>query len=423
MSYRPYILIVDDKQANLFALKNVLSELENIEIVEAENGNDALIAILNHDFALAILDVQMPDIDGYELAEYIRNEPQTQYLPIIFLSAIYSDDFHVFKGYQSGAVDFLTKPFKPEILLSKVRIFLQIDRQRHEIRQSNAQLQLTIAEKEQIEKELQQKNAEIERKNRNITASINYAKRIQDAMLPQPADIAKALPDSFVLYKPKEVVSGDFYWLCQIGQKTIVTAVDCTGHGVPGAFMSLIGNDLLHGVIELIGKTEPKEILAELHQQICGVLSQGQTDNQDGMNMALCVIDAEKQELGFAGSRHPLFYIQNQEFQEIKGDKLSIGGAWKRNPEEHYFTQHSIAVGKGQATTCYIFSDGFQDQFNEEGKKFTRNRFKELLFEHYEKPMPAQKQILEQQLEAWKGKEPQTDDILVLGFKIPPTFL
>ena len=145
MEHKQRILIVDDRAENLFTLRNVLKEIESdIEIIEAANGNDALIASLNYDFALVILDVQMPGIDGYEVAEFIRNEPKTRFLPIVFLSAIFSDDFHVFKGYRAGGVDFMTKPFKPEILLSKVRVFLDLDRQRSEVKQRNAELEQAL---------------------------------------------------------------------------------------------------------------------------------------------------------------------------------------------------------------------------------------------------------------------------------------
>lgn len=161
------ILIVDDRAENLYALEHVLKELD-VEVIKATNGNDALIAILNHDFCMAILDVQMPGMDGYELAEFIRSEEKTQYLPVIFLSAVFSDDFHVFKGYQSGAVDFITKPFNPEILLNKVKVFLKLDQQKIELHKKNQQLREEIQQRKKVEESL--------RKNREQLKELNATK-------------------------------------------------------------------------------------------------------------------------------------------------------------------------------------------------------------------------------------------------------
>ncbi len=165
MDFKQKILIVDDKSANLFALEQVLQVLD-VNLVKASNGNDALIAILNHDFALAILDVQMPDMDGYELAEFIRSEEKSKFLPVIFLSAVFSDDFHVFKGYQAGAVDFITKPFNPEILLSKVEIFLKLDRQKRELNLQNALLEKEIFERKKIEQSLRESEQKLQELNK-----------------------------------------------------------------------------------------------------------------------------------------------------------------------------------------------------------------------------------------------------------------
>lgn len=164
MAFIQKILIVDDKPENLFALESVLKDL-GVLVVKAKNGNDALKAILNHDFSLAILDVQMPEMDGYELAEFVRSEEKTTYLPIIFLSAVFSDEFHVFKGYQHGAVDFITKPFNPEILLNKVRVFLQLNQQKMELSRKNERLEKEISERRKIEDALRQNECRLKELN------------------------------------------------------------------------------------------------------------------------------------------------------------------------------------------------------------------------------------------------------------------
>jgi len=164
MQERQKILIVDDKSANLFALEQVLHQLD-VEIVKASNGNDALIAILNHEFALTILDVQMPDMDGYELAEFIRSEEKSKFLPVIFLSAVFSDDFHVFKGYKSGAVDFITKPFNPDVLISKVEIFLKLDKQKKELNYKNSLYEKEIYERKNVEESLRKSEQKLQELN------------------------------------------------------------------------------------------------------------------------------------------------------------------------------------------------------------------------------------------------------------------
>jgi len=155
MFYIPKILIVDDRPENLFVIEQTIKDMK-VDIVKAENGNEALKATLNHDFALAILDVQMPNMDGYELAEFLRSEEKTKLMPIIFLSAVYSDDLHVFKGYQSGAVDFITKPFDPNVLISKINVFIELDRQRRVLEDVNEQLVIEVIERKKTEEKLRE---------------------------------------------------------------------------------------------------------------------------------------------------------------------------------------------------------------------------------------------------------------------------
>jgi predicted ATPase/GAF domain-containing protein/tRNA A-37 threonylcarbamoyl transferase component Bud32 len=291
--------------------------------------------------------------------------------------------------------------------------------------------------------ELNSSKAIIEKKNEDITASINYAKRIQDASLPRIDKIRNKIPESFIFFKPREIVSGDFYWYAQtepkpiydevteyeqkrqtvIGfepAKTLITAVDCTGHGVPGAFMSLIGNNLLNEIVISKGITSPEIILQELHKGVRNALQQAETDNKDGMDMALCVIDEQNKIVEFAGAKNPLIYIQNGQLHEIKADKMPIGGSQKE--KERTFTKHNISINS--PTFFYIFSDGFQDQFGgAEGRKFMIKYMKELLLEIYKKPVDEQKRILAQAIEDWMLYHPhepqrQIDDILVIGFKV-----
>jgi len=261
-------------------------------------------------------------------------------------------------------------------------------------------------------------NREIERQNQNIQSSINYAKRIQDAMLHKSQVLGKLLPDSFVLYKPRDVVSGDFYWVSEIKSwydpDIVITAADCTGHGIPGAFMSMIGINALNGIISQ-GIAESDQILNALDIEVRTALQQETTGNKDGMDIALCIYRKEKSILEFSGAKNPLVYIQDNELHQIRGDVHSIGG---NQPKEGFsFKKHMIPID--QPTTFYLFSDGFQDQFGgENNAKFMSKRFKKLLFEIHEKPMQEQLEILTQTLNDWKGSVKQTDDILVMGIKL-----
>lgn len=270
-----------------------------------------------------------------------------------------------------------------------------------------------------------------------ITDSVRYAKRIQDSILLPPQDIIPNFNDAFIYFQPRDIVSGDFYWYAKSesrpiyeeqhgfegiskifkgieDEKHVIAAVDCTGHGVPGAFMSLIGNDLLNDIVNLNGTTSPDAILNELSKSVRRTLKQEQTSNQDGMDMALCTINYATKEVQFAGAKNSLVYIQDGEIKQLKGDKMPIGGRDLYGGRS--FTAHTISIEK--PTYFYIFSDGFQDQFGgPNNRKFMIKRFRQLLFDIHHKPMATQHQILEETLKEWRGPQKQLDDVLVIGFK------
>ncbi|TAF35201.1 MAG: GAF domain-containing protein [Cytophagales bacterium] len=270
--------------------------------------------------------------------------------------------------------------------------------------------------------EIEQQRAELEKQNHNITASINYAKRIQEAMLPNMDEINAALPKNFVYFRPRDIVSGDFYWFQDLEDLCLIAAVDCTGHGVPGAFMSLIGNDLLHEIVVSRRIIEPNQILKELHKGVTASLRQRETDNRDGMDIALCVIHRQSPKsstyshLVFAGAHNPLVYIQNGTLQQIKGSNLSIGGRTLPNVVVEY---EATRIDLTSPTSFYIFSDGFQDQFGgKEGRKFMIKRMKGIFEQVHQLPHSEQMSTLDREISAWKQNHKQTDDILVIGFEI-----
>jgi len=277
---------------------------------------------------------------------------------------------------------------------------------------------------ENLEEKVRERTAEvrrakeiIEKKNHDITSSINYAKRIQTAMLPRNENIENHLGEHFILFKPRDIVSGDFYFFsAQNENKIVITAADCTGHGVPGAFMSLIGHELLNKIVNLRGIIEPDKVLEQLHLGVNRALRQESGENKDGMDMSLCVIDKSQKTLDFAGAKNPLVYIQGGALYEIKGDKMPIGGMWK-NEKHRTFEKHSLNYT--EETYFYIFSDGLQDQFGgPEGRKFMKKKLKKLLFENHQKPMQEQRNILRKALDDWMINSKQLDDILLIGFRL-----
>ncbi len=263
--------------------------------------------------------------------------------------------------------------------------------------------------------EVVEKNKELDEINKDITASIRYAKRIQDAILPPDDFVKKHLPNTFVLFKPKDIVSGDFYWMEDKKDTVIFAAVDCTGHGVPGAFMSIVGHNLLDRVLAEHKITQPARILDELNKGISDTLRQTDLEDntvRDGMDIALCSFDRKKGILEFAGAYNPLWLFRNNELIEVKANKFPIGNS--RSGENNKFTNHEIPLQKGD--TMYIFSDGYCDQFGgPDGKKFKTKALKQLLMDSQHLDMAEQRELLNTTIENWRGNHEQVDDILVIG--------
>jgi PAS domain S-box-containing protein len=291
-----------------------------------------------------------------------------------------------------------------------------------------------IRERLKLESELQIQQELIKVKNKNITDSINYARRIQTAVLPGEEDMAKHLSDYFVLYKPKDIVSGDFYWFSSVVTTKpkqskqisllLIAAVDCTGHGVPGAFMSLVGSTLLNQTITNPNINHPSDALNYLNRELKRTLRRqvDESSVRDGMDMTLCAIDLENMLLEFAGANNPVYIIRKQELIELKGDKQPIGSDSDETISP--FTNQIIPIQAGDS--IYLFTDGYADQFGgPKGKKFKNNQFKEVLLGMKERPMKEQCVFLDNKIEEWKAYRneedkmyEQVDDILIIGIRI-----
>lgn len=256
--------------------------------------------------------------------------------------------------------------------------------------------------------ELQSQKEMVEEKNREIVDSINYALRLQKAIIPTEDKVKSVLPDSFVYFKPKDIVSGDFYWMNQLENKVLIAAIDCTGHGVPGAMVSVVGANGLNRCVKEFNLQEPAKILDKLTDLVKETFESGEDKVKDGMDGALCSINLDKGEVEYAGAHNPLWIIKKgaDEVEEIKANKQPIGDFDFRKP----FTNHTLKLGKGDL--IYFFSDGYVDQFGgPKGKKFKYKTLKNLLFEIKEKSMDEQIAILHTTFNDWKGDLEQLDEI------------
>ncbi len=269
--------------------------------------------------------------------------------------------------------------------------------------------------KERTEEVVKQKD-EIAEKNKSITDSIEYAKRIQTAILPSKEFAEEILPEHFILFRPRDIVSGDFFWMTKKDNLVVVIAADCTGHGVPGAFMSMLGVSFLNEIVNRHEVTSANVILNNLRRDIKKTLGQEGKEGEakDGMDIALCVIDLEKMKMQYSGAYNPLYLYRNNELMETKADRMPIGIYVK---EKESFTNNEIELQKGDV--FYIFSDGYQDQFGgEDGRKFKTKNYKQFLLEIHQKPMAEQREILDKRIDEWRGDWEQIDDIIILGIRV-----
>jgi PAS domain S-box-containing protein len=279
-----------------------------------------------------------------------------------------------------------------------------------------------IRERIRLENEINKQREMIEEKNKDITSSIEYSKRIQRSVFIEPGKLKELAPESFIFFKPRDIVSGDFYWFTKVetsGSNNVlaVAAVDCTGHGVPGAFMSIIGHSLLNQTVENPDVRTAAEALNYINREIKKTLNQkaDETPIRDGMDMALCIIDFDSRKLNFAGANNPAYIVRGQALIELKANKQPITAS--SDSVSYPFLDQSFDLEPGD--TIYLFTDGYADQFGgPRGKKFMYKRFKETLTGFQENSMEEQKSLLYYAFEAWRGELEQVDDVLVIGIRV-----
>jgi serine phosphatase RsbU (regulator of sigma subunit) len=294
-----------------------------------------------------------------------------------------------------------------------------LESERDQFQQKNQQLWNQSIAIHQEKERIDVLKGEIESRHRAVTDSILYARRIQDALLPEPEALREALPAHGLIWRPRDIVSGDFYWIKQIGQKVVIMVADCTGHGVPGAFMSMLGVAFLNEIVTEGADLQPHLILEALRHKIKTSLRQQgrEGDSQDGMDAVLCVWDREAGQVHFSGAKNPLFHLREGELKVYKGSPNPVG----YYPREKPFRSQTLEANPGD--TFYAFSDGFIDQFGgPEGKRYRSPRFRELIGNSAaaHPDMNAQAAAWDASLQQWMGEDyEQLDDILLLGFRVP----
>ncbi len=404
----PPILYIDDEQDNLtvfysafrrdFKVHLANSALEGLEIMKKQNIH------------LVIADQRMPEMTGIEFLEKIK----LKYPDCIRMVLTgFTDVEAIIQAINKGRVyRYITKPW------SKDELKLSIDRalETYNLKQQNIKLFTDLEEANQtLEKKVIERTEKIESQRKELTDSIQYASRIQSALLPQKEELDKHLPAYFILNKPRNIVSGDYYWLAQKDNKVVVAVADCTGHGIPGAFMSILGLAHLNEILNQTAVLKADEILNQLRSKVIRSLHQtGKYDEaRDGMEIALCVVDFTGQKLQYSGAFRPLYLIREGDLTELKGDSMPIGIYHENeipfNYKELNFNEKDI---------IYMFSDGYVDQLGGPDRKtFKSKKFKQLLIDMHQKSMDLQKQILENEFEAWRSDYDQIDDIMVMGIQ------
>ncbi len=445
------ILVVDDEPdvEHLFT-QFFRSRIKKGELVFvfAENGLVALEKLkADYEIEVVFTDINMPVMDGLTFLGKIKEHELLQ--KAIVISA-YGDMENIRTAMNHGAFDFITKPItiddlnvtlekairEMEILKRGIAAQNNIESMQHEkeialLEKAEAQEEalknlkekekLILYQNELLEAQVNERTHEViyqkellERKNKEILDSIHYAKGLQDAILPPENQFRSLFPESFIFYLPKDIVSGDFYWIDSTDDKILIVGADCTGHGVAGALMSVLGTSLLNQIVNEKGVTVPSDILNHLQNSVINSLKKSEADTHAGMDIAICCFDLKKNELQFAGAKRPLWLIRNGELIIYSADKFSIGSQYYENES---FTNQNIAIQKDDS--IFIFSDGYPDQFGgEKGKKLMTNNFKELLLSIQSKSMNEQWILLNQYFQNWKGNNEQVDDVMVIGIRI-----
>lgn len=403
------ILYIDDEENNLISFRSTFRRDYHIHV--ATTGQRGLEIMEKHHIQLVITDQRMPDMTGIEFLEKI--------VPLYpdcmrMIMTGFSDMDAIIQAINKGNIyRYVSKPWNREDLKITIDSALEV----YNLKSQNRHLIEDLKEANlNLEKKVMERTRQIEQQRLNITDSIHYASRIQKALMLPTEELEKILPSHFVLNKPKDIVSGDYYWVSRKNHRLIVAVADCTGHGVPGAFMSIMGINFLNEIVNNTDEPTANGILNELREHL--IKSLGQTGHRDeardGMEMALCVVDTKKQQIQFSGAFRPMYLMCEGELKVVNGDRMPIG---IYNEEMLPFTNKEISFKENDI--IYLFTDGYVDQIGGPDRKtFKSRKFKELLKEIHHRPLNEQRSILREEHEIWRSGQEQIDDILVLGAQL-----
>lgn len=407
------VLLIIDRKIDIDKISDILkSHFSNTEVYPTSNDNNLLDKVESVMPDIIIFDIDYVEDQLNNNLSVIIQILRIKQFPIIVLSS--TEDYN--KVIKSGVINFIQKPYSDIILASSFRtsvnliqILKSISLKEQKIEEKNQRIQL------QIKNENNQREIII-RNNKEIMADIRYASRIQQSILPNVTIINEFFNEYFILHQPKSHISGDFYWVSKQNKKKIIAVGDCTGHGISGGLMHMLGSVYLNEIVSNGNFKTASDILEQLRDHIMKLLNQtgemGET--QDGLDIALCIVDDDNTKLQYAGANNPLYLLRNKGITEIKGDRMPVGIHINFNKP---FTNHIVDLESNDQV--YLFSDGYADQFGGPmGKKFRYKQFKELLISISHEPMNIQKEILNNVHDKWRGTLEQIDDILVFGIKI-----
>jgi len=403
------VLIVDDNPVNVKVLSSTLAE-SGYDLLTANTGERAIMVAERAKPDLVLLDINMPGIDGYETCRRLKASDTTKDIPVIFLSALNEIENKI-EGFEVGGVDYIAKPFNQKEVCIRVENHLKISKLSRELEHKNQELNEAFEELQVIQEQLLDINT-------MLVESIQYSQRIQEAIIPSESALQIVFPQSFAYFQPKSIVSGDFYWVYESENYKFLAVGDCTGHGVPGAFMSLLGINALTKIVEDQKLSDPGLILNRVDYEIQRVLKQHSDSRniiRDGMDIIVCCFDINKQILLFASAQRPLLMFRSGQIEMFEATRQSIGYDGYRSKTNFITNEISLISGD----TFYMYSDGMTDQFGGEiGRKLTPKRLRHLLVEYADQPLDIQKKNIIDHFRAWKGVYDQTDDMTLIGLKM-----
>jgi CheY-like chemotaxis protein len=381
---RPTILIVDYVIDNIKTLMEAFKS--DYTCVFAKSGKTALEIAVGKKPDLILLDIDMPEMDGYEVCRRLKKNESTCNIPIIFVTGMNSVEDET-KGLELGALDYITKPFSIPIVRARVKNHLELKR--------HGDLLLEANEK--------------------IMDSIRYARTIQTAFLPDERDIAARLDNYCILWKPKEIIGGDIYTFKAYREGFLIAVMDWTGHGVPGAIMTMIAGSSFDRALEKVGYTDPGLILRKLNGLVKTSLHQhrAETDSDDGLDIGVCYVDEIRRTLVYAGAKIDLYNVRGGDVCRIPADKQSIG--YKSSKLDFNYVNHKVQLDP--SPVFFMCTVGiFHQTGGPRGFSFGRKRFEALISDCHEKSLMEQKKLIDEAMENYRAAEPQLDDITIIGF-------